>query len=47
MYRDIEKMIQHDSKKNITSEGGDDLSNNKWNNSEIEYDQFCCLYCTK
>ena len=29
MYRDIEKNIQDDSHKYITSEGEDDLSNNK------------------
>ena len=47
MYREIEKIIQHDSQKYITSEGGDDLSNQKLTNFEIEYDQFCCLDCTK
>ena len=46
MYIDIDKIIQHDSQKYITSEGGDDLSNQKWTNSEIEYDQFCCSDCT-
>ena len=29
------------------SEGGEDLSNQKWTNCEIEYDQFCCSDCTK
>ena len=47
MYRDIEKIIQHDSQKYITSEDGDDLSNRKLTNCEIEYDQFCCSNCTK
>ena len=41
------KIIQHDSQKYITSEGGDDLSNQKWNDCEIEYDKFCCSDCTK
>ena len=47
MYRDIEKIIQNDSQKYITSEGGDDLSNQKWTNSDIEYNQFFCSDCTK
>ena len=42
MYRDIEKIIQHDSQKYITTEGGEDLSNQKLTNCETEYDQFCC-----
>ena len=46
MYRDIKKIIQQDPQKDITSEGGDNLSNHKWTNCEIEYDQFCCSYCT-
>ena len=47
MYRDIEQIIQHDSQKNTTSEGGDNLSNQKWTNCGIEYGQFCCSYYTK
>ena len=47
MYRYIEKIIQNDSQKHITSGGGEDLSNQKWTNFEIDYDQFCCLDCTK
>ena len=47
MYRDIEKIIQHDSQKYITSEDGDDLSDHKWTNCEIEYDHFCFSYCDK
>ena len=47
MYRDIEKVIQHDAQKYITSESGDDLSDQKLTNCEIEYDQFCCSDCTK
>ena len=47
MYKDIEKIIQHNPQKYITSEGRDDLSNHKLTNSEIEYDQFCCSDCTK
>ena len=47
MYRDIEKIIQHDSYKYITSEGGENLSNQKLTHCDIEYDQFCCSYCTK
>ena len=38
---------QHDSHKYITSEGGEDLSNQKLTNCEIEYDWFCCSDCTK
>ena len=47
MYRDIEEIVQHDSQKYITSEGGDNLSNQKLTNCEIEYDQFFCSDCTK
>ena len=47
MYRDIKKIIQHDSQKYITSEGEDNLSDQKWTNCEIEYDQFCWSDCTK
>ena len=47
MYRDNEKIIQHDSQKHIISEGGDNLSNQKWTNCEIEYYQFSCSDCTK
>ena len=47
MYRDIEKIIHHDSHKYITSEGGEDLSNQRLTNFEIEYDQFCCSYFTR
>ena len=39
---DILKIIQNVSQKYITSEGGVDLSNQKWNNCKIEYDHFCC-----
>ena len=35
MYKDIEDIIQNDSQKYITSEGGDDLSNQKWTDCEI------------
>ena len=47
MYRDIEQIIQHHSHKYITSEGGENLSNQKLTNCEIEYSQFCCSDCTK
>ena len=47
MYRDIERIIQPDSHKYTTSEGGDDLSNHELINFDIEYDQFCCSDCTK
>ena len=47
MYKYIEKNIQHHSQKYITGEGGDNLSNQKQTNCEIEYDQFCCSDCTK
>ena len=44
MYRDIEKSFSMIPK---TSEGGDNLSNQKWTNGDIEYDQFFCSDCTK
>ena len=47
MYRDIEKIIHQDSQNCINSEGGDDLSNQKWTYCDIEYDKFCCSYCAK
>ena len=47
MYRDIEKIIQNYSHKYITSQGVDNLSNQKWTNCDIEYDPFCCSDCTK
>ena len=47
MYRYIEQIIHYHSQKYITSEGGYNLSNQKWTNCEIEYDQFCCSDCTK
>ena len=47
MYRYIENIINQDSQKFVTSEGGDDSSNQKLTNCEIEYDQFCCSDCTK
>ena len=47
MYRDVEKIIQHDSHKYITSEGGDNLSYQKLSNCDIEFDQFCFSDCTK
>ena len=47
MYRDIENIIQHDSQKYITSEGGKDLSNQKWTTCEIDYDLFCFSDCSK
>ena len=47
VYRGIKKIIQHDSHNCITSECGEDLSNHKLTNCEIEYDQFCCSDFTK
>ena len=47
MYRYIEKIIQHDSQKYITSEVRDDSYNQKLTNYDIEYDPFCCSYFTK
>ena len=47
MYRYIENIIQHDLQKYITSEGGEDLSNQKLTHCEIVYDLFCCSYCNK
>ena len=35
MYRCIEQIIQHDSQKYITSEGGDNLSNQTFTNCDI------------
>ena len=40
MYGYIEQIIQHHSQKYITSKGGDNLSNHKLTNCEIEYDKF-------
>ena len=47
MYRDIEKIIQRDSHKYITSEGREGLSTQKLTNCEIEYDLYCCSDFTK
>ena len=47
MYREIENIIQNDSQKYITSEGEEDLSNQKCSNCEIDYNLFCCSDCTK
>ena len=38
---------QHDSQKCTTSEGGDNLSNQKLTRYDIEYDQFCLSDFTK
>ena len=40
MYRDIEDIIKNDSQNYITSEGGEDLLNQKLTNFEIDYDLF-------
>ena len=37
-HRDVEQNIHNYSQKYITSESGDNLSNEKWTNCEIEYD---------
>ena len=37
IYRDIENIIQHNSHKYITTEGGDGLSNQKLTKCDIEY----------
>ena len=47
MYRDIEQIIQRNLQKYITSDGGDNLSNQKWTNCEIKNDQFCSSDFTK
>ena len=47
MYRYIEQIIQHDSQKYITSQGGEDLSNQEWTHCEIDYDQVFCSDYTK
>ena len=47
VYRYIEEIIQHDSHKYITSEGGDNFLDQKLTNCEIEYDLSCCSDCTK
>ena len=41
LYRDIENIIKNDSRKQITSEGGEDLLNHKLTNFDIDYDQLC------
>ena len=47
MYREIATIIKNDSPKCITSEGGEDLLNQKFNNCEIDYDQYRFPDCTK
>ena len=47
LYRDIETIIKNDSRKCITSEGGEYLLNQKLTNCEIDYDIYCCSDCTK
>ena len=47
MYKEIERSFIMTNNKNITSECGDDLSDQKKTNFDIEYDQFCCSDCTK
>ena len=47
MYIYIEQIIQNHSQKYISSDGGDNLSNQKLTNCEIECDQFCCSDCNK
>ena len=47
MHKDIENIVQHDSQKYITSEGEEDLSNQKLTICEIDFDPFCCSDCTK
>ena len=47
MYSDIENIIKNDSQKYISSEGIEDLLNQKLTNSEIDYDLFRCSDCTK
>ena len=51
---DIRKMLQrylnrhkNDSRKCITSEGGEDLLNQKSTNCDIDYNQYPCSDCTK
>ena len=46
-YREISTIIKKDSWKCITSEGGEDLLNQKLTNCEIDYDQDRCSDCTK
>ena len=40
LYRDIENIIKHYSRKYITSEDGEDLLNQKLTNCEIDYDLY-------
>ena len=47
LYREIATIIKNDSPKCITSEGGEDLLNQKYNNCDIDYNQYCCSDCTK
>ena len=47
MYRDIEKLFSMTHRNTSLRKGGDNLSNQKLTNCDIEYDQFSCLYYTK
>ena len=47
LYREIENIIKNDSRNYITSDGGEDLLNQKLNHCEIYYDLYCCSDCTK
>ena len=47
LYREIATIIQNYLPKCITSEGGEDLLNQKLTNCGIDYDQYRCSDCTK
>ena len=47
LYRDIENIIKKYSQKYITSEGREDLLNQKLTSYEIDYDLYRCSDCTK
>ena len=47
LYREIQTIIKNDSLKCITSEGGEDLLNQKLTNCGIDYDLYRSSDCTK
>ena len=47
LYKDIETIIKNGSRKCITSEGGEDLLNQKLTNCDIDYDLYRFSDCTK
>ena len=47
LYKDIENIIKKYLRKYITSEGGEDLFDQKLTNCDIDYDLYRCSDCTK